>query len=1846
MERKKLVKTTFSRSELEPGVCDCCSKNSWIQFIGKIPLCQECSTTFVASSASLRSERFLTTEVTSTTRRAATSAGAVCYFLESSSDSDTDEQLYDEYFEYSYTKILSDLAEEYLELTERDFEDCLLTCGFLPTTPNDDQVKTEVVDVNLKFEDTLPSDLTVDLKEPILVSEHPKLFEAVPNGVIDSSIRQVATSFSNDNNVKNTLTSENAHDALMEILEDALCDDNGCQQKDLNGIPTDTVKLEETELSLRDQTNDDNLIDKCLLDVMQPSTSSLNSIQSECDYGVTESGKSFLNDGESEAMMNSYGGQKEPTQSVSIKPVDCEPPTTDSMTSHHDPWAICQTENVIVTNDSVPIAVTPIIQVTPRKRGRPRKNPINVQNDLLNVNLPSNPAEPVSNTKELSINDKPTPLLPRKRGRPRKYPIVENPGPKRPRGRPRKYPCGTNLKTPKSQSADDNHPHKTEAPQEIPLLSLDKGFLPTTLGDSTSSAFLTRGITNRISILAENELDVHRFEKNQRVKVLYNDGFWYAGKMVEIYRGKIRIHYDDWEDSFDEWIDSHSKRIYICTDENDEGPIGRRQRRFEIESTVKSEDALTQISLFVKDEAVPFDNFNYEPDSIHEESINYLQERTRERSTISVSASSMDESSEVQSLQFDTESELVGNCDTTNPILLLNDHRSINHDTNQPTLLERWDDSNVNQNDVTKQISSHISNLTRGYNLRSSINTGDEPSTLNLEDSTAKESKKRRTSHNIFKERFKIGSTIEVRDRLKEWCNGSVVAIKGYRILIHYEGWPSTHDEWIEINSKRLKPNTVIEKQQKFEEKELDRLVEEQIADIEKKVVVKRRKPDDKEEPILMAEYFDESNVLEGIESEKWKVYCNQCKVVIKQIRYYCTYCENPSEGYDYESFDLCLWCFSRKFPRKHQHPRSSFAVEYIMEDANIELAPIIGELVTKYEKDLFDESYTEIDGKPYMQAVICEEDRSHISLLKWKKRKICAFCNDEDPNILGGFIGPQPFVYIKVTTEGSKKRKSFWTHDACARYSPEVVQTKEGDWYNVSMALNRGRKMRCAVCKEKGATIGCFEAKCPKSYHILCTKKPMPHFEKGVIFWCPQHESIRSKKEKYNDVFSCDVCNRSFQNDSWYTCVPCSDDYFSSYDLCAECYEQGFPQSHPHLPGDFKKTCLDDILEMQALEDTSKGKNERTIRKKSFAPKHLRRGDKICSYCSSTTSSVWRKGFNGVLMCGDCFQISRVQNSYIKPEAGTISVEEYTSQLCNYEECVDDYTHNPYLTRIACTDTLFDNNIRALYLDSYAPTECHLFSLTIDSTYYDVPGRAPRWATHSGTDYHGTWLPQSVRRALLKYTKPNERILSNFLGRGTDAIECFLLKRKCIGQDINPAAVALSRRNCSFALPPELGITAEHRPTVMQGDSRCLVGPLFEDNSFDHVLSHPPYKDCVAYSTHIEGDLSRFAYSEDFLLEYGKVVDETWRVLKMGRRCTLGIGDNREHCFYIPVGFRMISKYMERGFELEELVVKRQRYCSAFGLGTYLCVQYDFLIFTHEFLVTLRKVDPDKVITHSISDNQSSIHEVKITETTRGIPYCPIARKSVVMGTVWTFKPSSQFSFVSLCTSRMVERFGKDGYNWEEIKIEFAQQKVDLSENHSIETANEKLTELEMAPYERSRLRRIQENNQKLLALGVISDLSEESDDISHCEKLQKLNPHPEPASLLLVVIPHIPNTVILGSQLLEYRAAVLRCAKQAVEKLPPFGDLIVGVQDIRLEQDRLYPMGIHILEDITNNVKEFRLKELIVTVPDGYAKDRRKQCNWEEFEEQKCALDQPVEHVPIVHAYYMVFMKKPKSI
>lgn len=99
--------------------------------------------------------------------------------------------------------------------------------------------------------------------------------------------------------------------------------------------------------------------------------------------------------------------------------------------------------------------------------------------------------------------------------------------------------------------------------------------------------------------------------------------------------------------------------------------------------------------------------------------------------------------------------------------------------------------------------------------------------------------------------------------------------------------------------------------------------------------------------------------------------------------------------------------------------------------------------------------------------------------------------------------------------------------------------------------------------------------------------------------------------------------------------------------------------------------------------------------------------------------------------MCNACFEMVYSNNNIEQPPHQNIAG--FVAE--NYVASIEDYSHKPYFTREVLSFTKSSTGTR---LKSYEPQPNQLFSLTFESTYFDIPGRAPRWATHSGTDYHG----------------------------------------------------------------------------------------------------------------------------------------------------------------------------------------------------------------------------------------------------------------------------------------------------------------------------------------------------------------------------------------------------------------------------------------------------------------------------------------------------------------------------
>lgn len=230
-------------------------------------------------------------------------------------------------------------------------------------------------------------------------------------------------------------------------------------------------------------------------------------------------------------------------------------------------------------------------------------------------------------------------------------------------------------------------------------------------------------------------------------------------------------------------------------------------------------------------------------------------------------------------------------------------------------------------------------------------------------------------------------------------------------------------------------------------------------------------------------------------------------------------------------------------------------------------------------------------------------------------------------------------------------------------------------------------------------------------------------------------------------------------------------------------------------------------------------------------------------------------------------------------------------------------------------------------------------------------------WATHSG-EYRGNWSPYIPRNIVLKYSNPGELVLDYFCGAGTTAVECKLLGRKCKAVDINDKAIELAKENLNFesrqlSLIKNTNLSVKYEPELSVGDARNLLD--LKGNSVDLICSHPPYANIIHYTDSKDGDLS-FLKIDEFLKEMSKVAKESFRVLKPGRQCAILIGDTRKNKHIIPLGFKLINVYLNAGFKLKELVIKRQHNCKTTGFWYANSIKYNFLLLAHEYLPIFEK--------------------------------------------------------------------------------------------------------------------------------------------------------------------------------------------------------------------------------------------------------------------------------------------------
>ena len=230
-------------------------------------------------------------------------------------------------------------------------------------------------------------------------------------------------------------------------------------------------------------------------------------------------------------------------------------------------------------------------------------------------------------------------------------------------------------------------------------------------------------------------------------------------------------------------------------------------------------------------------------------------------------------------------------------------------------------------------------------------------------------------------------------------------------------------------------------------------------------------------------------------------------------------------------------------------------------------------------------------------------------------------------------------------------------------------------------------------------------------------------------------------------------------------------------------------------------------------------------------------------------------------------------------------------------------------------------------------------------STVWSFPNRG-KWATHDAK-YRGNFSPYVAKNIILRYSKPNDLVLDQFVGGGTTLIECKLNNRNAIGIDINPNAVGLTKEKLNFNCEFKNDIKVE------VGNACDLKN--VQDESIDLICTHPPYADIIKYSDGIEGDLSQLKY-KDFLNAIEKVASECYRVLNKNKFCAIVMGDTRKNGMVQPLGFEVMQRFINAGFKQKEIIIKEQHNCKATGFWKTNSEKYNFLLLAHEYIFIFEK--------------------------------------------------------------------------------------------------------------------------------------------------------------------------------------------------------------------------------------------------------------------------------------------------
>lgn len=224
----------------------------------------------------------------------------------------------------------------------------------------------------------------------------------------------------------------------------------------------------------------------------------------------------------------------------------------------------------------------------------------------------------------------------------------------------------------------------------------------------------------------------------------------------------------------------------------------------------------------------------------------------------------------------------------------------------------------------------------------------------------------------------------------------------------------------------------------------------------------------------------------------------------------------------------------------------------------------------------------------------------------------------------------------------------------------------------------------------------------------------------------------------------------------------------------------------------------------------------------------------------------------------------------------------------------------------------------------------------------------------------HPAISPSALARRVIKnYSHANDTVLDPFSGVGTTLYAAQVLRRNCVGLELNSKFAKFTERRLNLKNDDHCTTTTSSHRLASWGnhihqvctDSKNLLNYL-PPGSVDLVFTSPPYWDLLKQrpsKRNIKGqkhlkknysddhaDLSNAPTLKAFMGYIKDIFANVHKVLKPGSRCVINTGDYRRQGEYISLSNLYLQVFQQLGFELKNVIIWDRRNEYDIGIFSY----------------------------------------------------------------------------------------------------------------------------------------------------------------------------------------------------------------------------------------------------------------------------------------------------------------------